>query len=74
MENTITIGQSNVEIKEYGGQRVVTLKDVDDVHGRPSGTARRNFCRNKKRFIEGEDYFKICANEFRTDKICANEL
>ena len=53
-------------IKEYNLQRVVTFKDIDTVHGRPEGTARRNFNQNKQRFIEGVDFFKITPNEFRT--------
>ena len=32
-------------------------------------TARKRFNDNKKHLIEGEDYFKICANEIRTHKI-----
>lgn len=40
-------------------QRVVTFKDIDTVHENKSGTARRNFNRNKKHFIEGEDYFSL---------------
>lgn len=55
----LTIGNVNVVIKEYQGQRVVTLKDIDTVHQRPDGTARRNFNTNKQHFIEGVDYFKI---------------
>lgn len=39
------------------GQRVLTLHDVDELHGRPDGTALRNFRYNQERFIEGEDYF-----------------
>ncbi len=46
-----------LQIKEYNGQRVVTFKDIDRVHNRPEGTARRNFNTNKKHFIEREDYF-----------------
>lgn len=53
----ITIANSNISVKEFKGERVVTLKDVDIVHERPEGTARRNFNANKHRFIEGEDYF-----------------
>jgi len=64
--NEITIVNSNLAVKEYQGQRVVTFKDVDTVHQRPDGTARRNFNANKKHFIEGEDYFKIQPNEIRT--------
>lgn len=62
----LTIGNVNVVIKEYRGQRVVTLKDIDTVHQRPDGTARRNFNTNKQHFIEGVDYFKIQPNEIRT--------
>ena len=39
------------------------------VHGRPAGTARKRFNDNIERFIEGEDYFKVCASEIRTHKI-----
>lgn len=62
----LTIGNVNVVIKEYQGQRVVTLKDIDTVHQRPDGTARRNFNTNKQHFIEGVDYFKIQPYEIRT--------
>lgn len=64
--NNVTIANANVSVKEYKGQRVVTFKDIDTVHQRPDGTARRNFNANKKHFIEGEDYFKIQPNEIRT--------
>lgn len=62
----LIIGNVNVVIKEYRGQRVVTLKDIDTVHQRPDGTARKRFNDNKKHFIEGEDYFKIQPSEIRT--------
>ncbi|MBO5104561.1 MAG: ORF6N domain-containing protein [Ruminococcus sp.] len=45
-----------VRIKEYNGQRVVTFKDIDKVHNRPEGTARRNFNTNREYFVEGEDF------------------
>ena len=60
------INGNYMAIKEYNLQRVVTFKDIDTVHGRPEGTARRNFNQNKQRFIEGVDFFKITPNEFRT--------
>lgn len=55
--NEIVISTANVSIKEYQGNRVVTFKDIDTVHSRPDGTAKRNFNRNKEHFIENEDYF-----------------
>lgn len=52
-----SINNVEISVKEYRGQRVVTFKDIDAVHRRPDGTAKRNFNANKERFIEGEDYF-----------------
>lgn len=60
-----TINNTNIEIKEYQGQRVVTFKDVDTVHGRPDGTARKRFSDNREHFIEGEDFFKVKCSEVR---------
>ena len=51
------INNTEISIKEYSGQRVVTFKDIDAVHGRPDGTARKRFNDNRDRFVEGEDYF-----------------
>lgn len=65
----VHIGNSDISIKEYNGQRVVTFKDIDMVHGRPDGTASRNFRTNKERFIEGEDFFRVSADEIRRTKI-----
>lgn len=66
MNDVVTIENTEMQIREYNGQRVVTFKDIDNAHGNKPGTARRNFNRNKKRFIEGEDYFfltKEISNE-----------
>lgn len=57
----------DIEVKEYKGQRVLTFKDIDEVHGRPYGTAKRNFVRNKHHLIEGVDYFIITRNEIRPE-------
>lgn len=59
MNELVRIQNSDIAVKEYHGQRVVTFKDVDTVHERPDGTARATFNRNKERFKEGEDYF-VC--------------
>lgn len=69
MSNLIKIENQEISVKEFDGKRVVTFKDVDMVHKRPDGTAGRNFRENKDRFLEGEDYFKVCADEIRRNKI-----
>ncbi len=65
MEQLIKINNQQLPIKEYKGERVITFKDIDTVHGRPAGTAHRNFKANKNRFIEGFDYFKLKKDEIR---------
>ena len=70
-EQKITINKTKLPIKEYRGQRVVTLKEIDQVHERPEGTARRNFNTHvgKEHLKEEIDFFRVCADEIRTLKI-----
>lgn len=74
--NTVTINKTALAVKEFRGQRVVTLKEIDEVHQRPEGTARRNFNANKEHLIEDVDYFvrnpSEAAKEF--DTIAPNGL
>lgn len=67
--NTITINNKQLPAVEYRGQRVVTFTMIDEAHQRPEGTARRNFNEHRERFILGEDYFVVCADEIRMHKI-----
>lgn len=61
----IIINHTPLSVKEYKGKRVVTFKDIDTVHGRSDGTARKRFHQNKAHFIEGEDYYKAKCSEVR---------
>lgn len=65
--NTVCIVEQPLEVKEWQGQRVVTFKDIDRVHQRPNGTAKRSFGANKKHFIETVDYFSISRKDFGTN-------
>lgn len=60
---TVTINKTEVPVKEYQGQRVVTMKEIDMVHERPEGTARKRFNDNKEHFIEGVDFFVRNSDE-----------
>ncbi len=65
MSNIVTINDTELQVIEYQGQRVATLAQIDDVHKRPDGTARRTFNDHKHRLIEGQDYFVRDAYEAR---------
>ena len=67
MNEVVKIENAEISIKEYNGQRVVTFKDIDEVHGRTEGTARKRFADNKKHFVEGEDYFVRNTDEAKRE-------
>jgi phage antirepressor YoqD-like protein len=66
VKEIVKIGSTSVPVLEINGQRMVTLAMIDEVHGRPEGTARRNFTEHRHRFIEGEDYVLGLRDEIRT--------
>lgn len=66
--NSIKIGENDLQVKEWNGQRVVTFKDIDKVHQRTDGTARRNFKKNRTHFIENEDYFRLKPSDILMDE------
>lgn len=52
-----------IDRKEYNGQPVLTLSDIDTIHHRPEGSARKRFNDNKKYFVEGIDFFVRNSDE-----------
>lgn len=66
MKDYVRINNCDLGIKEYNGERVVTFKDIDAVHGRVDGNARKRFNDNKNKFIEGVDYHRVLKSEKRT--------
>lgn len=64
---TIIINEYPLMVRDYNTQRVVTFKDIDKLHKRPLGTAKRNFTTNKEYFIENEDYFEISRKDVGTN-------
>ena len=65
MNDVMNICGTDVVIKEWHGKRVITFKDIDTVHQRPEGTARKRFNDNRKHFVSGVDYFKVKCSEVR---------
>ena len=59
-DNSITIGHTTkLNLVIYQDDPVLTFNMVDQAHARTSETARINFSRNKKRFIEGKHYHMV---------------
>lgn len=59
MNELVNIEGTDLRIREWNGQRVVTFKDIDEVHGKRTGTSKRNFNRYKQYFVPGEDFFSL---------------
>ena len=62
--DTITVQNTDIRIKEWNGQRVVTFKDIDEAHNIKPGSARSAFYRHRDNFIENKDYFKLTGEQF----------
>jgi len=63
----VAINGCQLSVKEYHRQRVVTFRDIDEIHRRPEGTARKRFNDNRQYFNEGEDFFVLNQpSEIRT--------
>lgn len=75
MNNTITINDQQLMIKEYDNKRVVTMWDIAKAHNVPQKNVRDNFKNNQKYLVEGEDYYLLKkASDFAHDLIVSNDV
>ena len=65
MKNVIRIENKDLEIKEWNGERVVTVYDISNLHNKEVKRINENFKNNKDRFKIGKDYFEITTEEMR---------
>jgi hypothetical protein len=69
-KDIVKINNHDLQVLEFKKERIISFDDIDQLHDRPSGTARRNFNANKHRFSHNKHYFcfkKRGFNEIRTD-------
>lgn len=75
MNNQIVkINNTDLSVKEFKKLRVVTFKDIDMLHERVEGTAKRNFNENKKHLIENVDYFLVKPADVQKYEIRTSEI
>lgn len=63
MNEVITIENTEMQIKEYNGQRVVTFDDICAVHDCERKRLTKHFERKRKHFVKDEDYFEMTRKE-----------
>lgn len=57
--NTIEVLGRQIMRVEYQRHRVVTLRQIDELHGKADGQAGVQFRRNRKRFESARDFFEV---------------
>lgn len=68
--NEIIVNESTIKIREWNNQRVVTFNDIDRVHEKAEGTAKRTFYKYKQYFTENHDYFIVKPGDFQKYAKC----
>lgn len=63
------VSARDLQIIEYRGQRVVTNEQLAAGYGTEAENIRRNFSRNKSRFVEGKHYFQISGSELENLRV-----
>lgn len=64
----------NLPAKEIQGHRVVSYKQIAELHQVPIVNLQNNFKRNHKRFIYGTDYFKTQEHSPGTNKMLVSRI
>lgn len=63
MNELITIENTEMQIREYDGQRVVTFDDICSVHKCERKRLTKHFERKRKHFLKDEDYYELTRKE-----------
>lgn len=65
MQDYVKINNTDLKIKEYCGERVVTIKEIASIHNKPIKAVNQQLERNKNKFIEDVDYFVITKENLK---------
>lgn len=63
--DSLQINGADIQRIEYQGQRLVSFAQIDAVHQRVEGTAKRNFSENTSRFEIGTDFVPVSVADIR---------
>jgi phage regulator Rha-like protein len=72
MQDYIKVNNRDLKIKEYKGERIVTIYDVAQLHEISNRTIKENFNNNKQYLKQNEDYFilsKVDYEKFVNEKL-----
>jgi len=59
----VSVAGQEIPVMYYRGRRVITLAQIDQLHERPPGTAKRTFYLRRNKFVKDREYFRVPADE-----------
>lgn len=68
------IGNENVPVIEWKGQRVITTSQLAKVYGTHENNVKNNFSNHKDRFVNGKHYFLLQGEELKELKRVVNDI
>lgn len=68
----VHILEKDVQLVEYKGKPVVTLRMVDELHRKDNNATRMSFNKHREHFIKKEDFFKVPYDEYSKFLIVTN--
>lgn len=68
MNNLVKVGNENISVVEWKGQRVITTALLAEVYETSVDNVKMNFSRHKDNFIEGTHYFLLQGEELKAFK------
>ena len=74
MNNLVKVGNENISVIEWKGQRVITTALLAKVYKTNENNVKNNFNNHKKNFIEGKHYFLLQGEDLREFKRVVNNI
>lgn len=68
MNNMVKVGNENISVVEWKGQRVITTALLAEVYETDADNVKKNFSRHKDNFVEGTHYFLLQGEDLREFK------
>ena len=68
MREVVKVGNENISVVEWNGQRVITTALLAEVYETDADNVKKNFSRHKDNFVEGTHYFLLQGEDLRLFK------
>lgn len=74
MNEIVKVGNENISVVEWKGQRVITTTLLAEVYETDANNVKNNFNNHKSNFVEGKHFFLLQGEELREFKNNVNDV